>query len=202
MLNAKTPTERDARKELLVRAAIAQGIATAEDLADYYRQRPAVAKPLIAELVDDGVLRTVTVNGWKEKAYVHRNTAPPKRVRATALLSPFDSLVWCRPRNERLFDFHYRIEIYTPKPKRRFGYYVLPVLCDEKLVGRLDMKADRANNTLHVEAAYLERGVAAARVVAPVSREVRSMAKWLGLGRTLVGSRGDFARPLRIALHE
>ena len=202
VLNAKTPTERDARKELLVRAAIAQGIATAEDLADYYRQRPAVAKPLIAELVDDGVLRTVTVNGWKEKAYVHRNTAPPKRVRATALLSPFDSLVWCRPRNERLFDFHYRIEIYTPKPKRRFGYYVLPVLCDEKLVGRLDMKADRANNTLHVEAAYLERGVAAARVVAPVSREVRSMAKWLGLGRTLVGSRGDFARPLRIALHE
>ncbi|MEY4401939.1 MAG: hypothetical protein RL072_1804 [Actinomycetota bacterium] len=202
VLNTKTPTERDARKELLIRAAIAQGIATADDLADYYRQRPAVAKPLIAELVDDGVLRAVAVDGWKQKAYVHRNTAPPKRVRATALLSPFDSLVWCRPRNERLFDFHYRIEIYTPKPKRRFGYYVLPVLCDEKLVGRLDMKADRANNVLHVEAAYLERGVAAASVVARVSREVRSMATWLGLGRTLVGSRGDFARPLRIALHK
>ncbi|MGA1321682.1 MAG: winged helix-turn-helix domain-containing protein, partial [Ilumatobacteraceae bacterium] len=125
-----TPTEHEARSELLARAAIAQGIATADDLADYYRQRLSAAKPYIAELVEDGVLREVSVEGWRDKAYVHRATnmtaLVAKPVRATALLSPFDSLVWHRPRNERLFGFHYRIEIYTPKPKRRFGYYVLP----------------------------------------------------------------------------
>ncbi|MFZ9731126.1 MAG: winged helix-turn-helix domain-containing protein, partial [Ilumatobacteraceae bacterium] len=131
VLNAPTPSEHDARKRLLVRSAVALGVATAGDLADYYRQRPAIAKPLIAELTEEGVIREVVVDGWKEKAYVHRDATIPKQIRATALLSPFDSLVWCRPRNERLFDFHYRIEIYTPKPKRRFGYYVLPVLCGE-----------------------------------------------------------------------
>ena len=199
-----TPTEHEARSELLARAAIAQGIATADDLADYYRQRLSAAKPHIAELVEDGVLREVSVEGWRDKAYVHRATnmtaLVAKPVRATALLSPFDSLVWHRPRNERLFGFHYRIEIYTPKPKRRFGYYVLPVLCGEALVGRLDMKADRATSTLRVEGAYLEHGVSASKVVAPVAREVRSMAKWLALERVVVGRRGDFARPLRIAL--
>ena len=202
ILNAPTPSENDARKRLLVRSAVALGVATADDLADYYRQRPAAAKPLIAELVEEGVIREVAVNGWKEKAYVYRNTTTPKRIRATALLSPFDSLVWCRPRNERLFNFHYRIEIYTPKPKRRFGYYVLPVLCGESLVGRLDMKADRTESTLLVEAAYLESGVAARPVTAPVARELQSMAAWLGLEHVKVGSRGDFARPLRIALHK
>ncbi|MEY3977262.1 MAG: hypothetical protein RLZZ284_118 [Actinomycetota bacterium] len=202
VVKSQTPTEHEARRQLLVRAAVAQGVATADDLADYYRQRLSVVKPLIAELVEDGVLREVTVEGWREKAFVHRNTAPPKRVSATALLSPFDSLVWCRPRNERLFDFHYRIEIYTPKPKRRFGYYVLPILCGEALVGRLDMKADRATSTLRVEGAYLEDGVSASKVVVPVARELRSMAKWLSLERTFVGKRGDFSRPLRLALHK
>ena len=202
VLNAPTPSEHDARKRLLVRSAVALGVATANDLADYYRQRPAIAKPLIAELTEEGVIHEVVVDGWKEKAYVHRDATIPKRIRATALLSPFDSLVWCRPRNERLFDFHYRIEIYTPKPKRRFGYYVLPVLCGESLVGRLDMKADRASSALLVEAAYLERGVSARSVSAPVARELQSMAAWLGLEQVKVGSRGDFARPLRIALHK
>jgi uncharacterized protein YcaQ len=197
-----TPTEEAARRRLLLRAAVAQGVATADDLADYYRQRLAVVKPLIADLVEDGVLREVAVQGWRDKAYVHRATTMPKPVRATALLSPFDSLVWHRPRNERLFGFHYRIEIYTPKPKRRFGYYVLPILCGEALVGRLDMKADRAANTLRIEGAYLEHGVRASTVVAPVAREVQAMARWLGLGDAVVGTRGDFARPLRIALHE
>jgi uncharacterized protein YcaQ len=150
--------------------------------------------------VEDGVLYEVAVEGWREKAFIHRNAKLLKRRSATALLSPFDSLVWCRPRNERLFDFHYRIEIYTPKPKRRFGYYVLPILSGEALVGRLDMKADRENGTLRIEGAYLEHGVKAVNVVAPVAREVGTMAKWLGLEHTFVGVRGDFSRPLRIAL--
>jgi len=200
ILAAPTPTERDARRQLLVRAAVAQGIATADDLADYYRQRLSAVKPLLAELVEDGVLNEVAVEGWREKAFIHCHAKLPKRIRATALLSPFDSLVWCRSRNERLFGFHYRIEIYTPKPKRRFGYYVLPILSDEKLVGRLDMKADRTNGTLRIEGAYLEHGVAAATVAAPVAREVGLMAKWLGLEHKYVGVRGNFSRALRIAL--
>jgi hypothetical protein len=142
----------------------------------------------------------VHVDTWEKTAYVPRGVVLPKSVRDCALLSPFDSLVWNRDRNERLFGFHYRIEIYTPKPKRRFGYYVLPVLCGEALVGRLDMKADRATSTLRVEAAYLEDGVSASKVVAPVARELQSMAKWLALDRVVVGRRGGFARPLRIAL--
>ena len=200
ILNSPTPTEREARRQLLVRAAVAQGIATADDLADYYRQRLSTVRPLITELVEDGVLYEVAVEGWREKAFIHRNAKLLKRRSVTALLSPFDSLVWCRPRNERLFDFHYRIEIYTPKPKRRFGYYVLPILSGEALVGRLDMKADRENGTLRIDGAYLEHGVKAANVVAPVAREVGMMAKWLGLEHTFVGVRGDFSRPLRIAL--
>jgi uncharacterized protein YcaQ len=112
------------------------------------------------------------------------------------LLSPFDSLVWNRERNERLFNFHYRIEIYTPKPKRKFGYYVLPVLCGDTLVGRLDMKADRAAGTLRVEAAYVEPGVAANKVAGRIGDEVRSMAMWLSLERVAVGRRGNLATAL------
>ena len=181
VLNAPTPTEHDARKELLVRSARAQGVATMRDLADYYRQKPVVVKPLVSELVEQGVLREVTVDGWQDKAYVHRNAKLPKRLFATALLSPFDSLVWCRPRNERLFNFHYRIEIYTPKEKRKFGYYVLPFMMNGELVGRVDLKADRANSKLLVQSVHTERGVKRAAINDALTAELRLMAGWLGL---------------------
>ena len=183
VLNAPTPTEHDARKQLLVRSAIAQGVATASDLADYYRQKLATVKPLIAELVEEGELRAVSVDGWQEKAYVHRNAKLPKRLFATALLSPFDSLVWCRPRNERLFDFHYRIEIYTPKEKRKFGYYVLPFMMNGEMVGRVDLKADRANSKLLVHSVHTERGVTRATINGALKAELQLMASWLGLRR-------------------
>ena len=181
VLNAPTPTEHDARKELLVRSARAQGVATMRDLADYYRQKPVVVKPLVSELVEQGVLREVTVDGWQDKAYVHRNAKLPKRLFATALLSPFDSLVWCRPRNERLFNFHYRIEIYTPKEKRKFGYYVLPFMMNGELVGRVDLKADRANSKLLVQSVHTERGVKRSAINDALTAELRLMAVWLGL---------------------
>ena len=202
VLDAPTPTEHEARSELLRRAARHLGVATFTDLADYHRQKPREARAALDSLVESGELREVHVDTWESTAYVPRGVVLPKAVRDCALLSPFDSLVWNRDRNERLFGFHYRIEIYTPKPKRRFGYYVLPILCGEALVGRLDMKADRAANTLRVEGAYLEHGVSASKVVAPVARELRSMATWLALERVVVGTRGNFARPLRIALHK
>jgi len=179
VLNAPTPSEHDARKQLLVRSAIAQGVATASDLADYYRQKPATVKLLIAELVEEGELRVVVVDGWKEKAFVHRNAKLPKQLHATALLSPFDSLVWCRPRNERLFNFHYRIEIYTPKEKRKFGYYVLPFMMNGEMVGRVDLKADRANSKLLVHSVHTEKGIKRSTINDALNNELRTMASWL-----------------------
>jgi uncharacterized protein YcaQ len=181
VLNAPTPSEHDARKQLLVRSAIAQGVATASDLADYYRQKPATVMPLIAELVEEGELRTIAVDGWTEKAFIHRVAKLPKQLHATALLSPFDSLVWCRPRNERLFDFHYRIEIYTPKEKRKFGYYVLPFMMNGEMVCRVDLKADRANSKLLVHSVHTEKGVKRSTINDALNNELRTMASWLGL---------------------
>ena len=181
VLDAPTPTEHDARKQLLIRSAIAQGVATVGDLADYYRQKPAAVKPLIAELIEEGELRTVAVDGWAEKAFVHRSAKLPKQLHATALLSPFDSLVWCRPRNERLFDFHYRIEIYTPKEKRKFGYYVLPFMMNGQMVGRVDLKADRANSKLQVHSVHTEKGIKRATINDALNNELRAMANWLDL---------------------
>jgi uncharacterized protein YcaQ len=179
VLNAPTPSEHDARKQLLVRSAIAQGVATASDLADYYRQKPTTVKPLITELVEEGELRTVAVDGWTEKAFIHRAAKLPKQLHATALLSPFDSLVWCRPRNERLFDFHYRIEIYTPKEKRKFGYYVLPFMMNGEMVGRVDLKADRANSKLLVHSVHTEKGVKRSTINDALNNELCTMASWL-----------------------
>jgi uncharacterized protein YcaQ len=187
VFEAVTPSERDARKQLLVRSAIAQGVATASDLADYYRQKLATVKPLIAELVEDGELRTVAVGGWTENAFVHRNAKLPKQLHATALLSPFDSLVWCRPRNERLFNFHYRIEIYTPKEKRKFGYYVLPFMMDGEMVGRVDLKADRASGVLQAHSVHMEKGVKRSSINDVLNTELRAMASWLQLDRVQIG---------------
>ncbi len=181
VLDAPTPSEDNARKQLLVRSAIAQGVATVSDLADYYRQKPAAVRPLIAELVEEGELRAVAVDGWTEKAFVHRNAKLSKQLHATALLSPFDSLVWCRPRNERLFNFHYRIEIYTPKEKRKFGYYVLPFMMNGELVGRVDLKGDRGNSTLLVNSVHVEKGVKRSAISDALNTELHTMANWLGL---------------------
>ena len=187
IIDAATPSEHEARKQLLVRSAVAQGVATASDLADYYRQKLATVKPLIAELVEEGELREVAVDGWTEKAFVYRNAKLPKQLHATALLSPFDSLVWCRPRNERLFDFHYRIEIYTPKEKRKFGYYVLPFMMNGEMVGRVDLKADRAKGILQAHSVHTEKGVKRSVINEALNAELAAMATWLGLEQVQIG---------------
>ena len=189
IFDAPTPSEHDARKQLLIRSTIAQGVATASDLADYYRQKLATVKPLIDELLEEGELRAVEVEGWMEKAFVHRKAKLPKELHATALLSPFDSLVWCRPRNERLFNFHYRIEIYTPKEKRKFGYYVLPFMLNGEMVGRVDMKADRASGVLLAQSVHTEKGVKRSSINEALTAELEAMATWLGLDRVQIGRR-------------
>jgi uncharacterized protein YcaQ len=188
--------EHEARKELLALAARYHGIGTLKDLADYHRLKPSACAVAIAELVDDGRLRPVTVEGWKDQAYLHPDATVPRRVNARALLSPFDPVVWNRERALRLFGFHYRIEIYTPAHKRQYGYYVLPFLLGDEIVGRVDLKADRANGALLVQAAWVEPGIPELDVAAELMAELHLMAGWLGLNRVEVSGKGDLAQPL------
>jgi len=157
-------------------------------------------KPAIADLLAAGELERVEVEGWTAPAYLRTGQIVPRRDRGTALLCPFDPLIFFRPRVERLFDFHYRIEIYTPAPKRQFGYYVWPFLLDGDLVGRVDLKADRAAGALQVVGAFTEDGRDRSQVAAALAGELRSMAGWLGLDDVSVGDRGDLVPALRAAV--
>lgn len=193
----ETSVPRDeAIAELVRRAAVAYGVSTAADLADYWRirDRPAVLAA-VHDLVDAGELLPVEVEGWSvagrpAKAWLHRDAARPRRVDATAILTPFDPVVWFRDRAERLFDFDYRIEIYTPAAQRRFGYYSLPVIVGDDIVGRADLKADRASSALRVQSAWWERG-APPDAAERVARELRAAAQWQGLERVTVSRWGD-----------
>ncbi|MGB0112963.1 MAG: crosslink repair DNA glycosylase YcaQ family protein, partial [Ilumatobacteraceae bacterium] len=183
----------EAHKELLVLAAKYLGVGTLKDLVDYHRLSLTRCKPLAAELVEDGRLVAADVEGWTQPAYLHPDARRPRRIAARALLSPFDPVVWNRDRALRMFDFHYRIEIYTPADKRRYGYYVLPLLLGDDLVGRVDLKADRANGSLLVQAAWAEPGVDRDHVADELMAELRLMATWLELDRIEIVGRGDLA---------
>ena len=197
VLAAPTPSEADAQRELLAMSAASLGVATVSDLADYYRIGAVKAKPLIADLVEAGSLVPVRVEGWSQPAYLDATARQPRRVEARAVLSPFDSLVWERARTERLFGFRYRIEIYTPAPKRVYGYYVCPFLLDEAIVARVDIKTDRAGRTLRVPAVYSEPGADPIEAAEALAVELGTIADWLGLDTVSVGARGDLAGLLK-----
>jgi uncharacterized protein len=193
------PPAHEAKKELLVRAAKHHGVGTASDLTDYHRL--SRTRTLLAELVEEGRLVPATVEGWSQPAFLHPDAKVPRRVSARALLSPFDPVVWNRSRIERLFGFHYRIEIYVPAAKRQYGYYVLPFLLGDELVARVDLKADRRSATLLVQGAFGEVGIDERYVAAELAAELASMAQWLGLGGGIsVAARGDLSPALARAV--
>ena len=200
ILEMPTPSEAEAQRALLLFAARRLGVATEPDLGDYFRLPRADSKARLAELVEAGALVPTAVEGWDAPAYAPPDLYVPRRIRARALLTPFDSMVWARERTERLFDFRYRIEIYVPAPKRVYGYYVLPFLLGDRLAARVDLKSDRQAGVLRVVGAFAEPGVEEGLVARELADELRLVSEWQGLGGVEVGRKGDLAPALRKAV--
>ena len=210
---AKAIEERDAKKELLVRATRAMGVGTAKDIAQYFhvdgwwdrstpsgRRRPSSLQPLFDELVEDQRLEVARVEGWKQPAYVIPNAKIPRAIDTSAIVSPFDPLMWERKWTKAVFGFDYQIEIYVPAPKRVYGYYVLPFLMGDRFAARVDLKADRKSSTLIVHSAYLEDECDNGDVAAALAGELRSMAEWLSLEKFAVARNGTLATALKRVL--
>lgn len=199
--NAAVPTREHSQRELMMIGARAMGVATARDLRDYFRLPAKEAATRLTELVEEGKLVPVSVEGWKQQGYLHHEAKVPRATKVAdvaALLSPFDSLIWERQRTERLFDFHFRLEIYTPMHKRLHGYYVLPLLLGDRIVGRVDLKSERQSGQLQVKGGSVEAGVVPTRVVEPLAKQLSELAAWLGLENYSVTSRkGELMRALR-----
>lgn len=200
VLAKPTPSEPDTFRHLLDLSGRALGVGTEFDLRDYFRLPVAETKIALAELVENGTLLPIQVQDWKQQAFIHRDAKLPRKAGGTALVSPFDPLVWERARAERLFNFHYRIEIYTPAARRKFGYYVLPFLMGDRFAARVCLKADRQAGVLHANAIHIEPHADAQQTAEALSNELFLMAGWLGLNGVKAGAKGNLARHLKAAL--
>src|SRR5476649_1827069 len=200
VLQQPLPTEAEALRALLLHAANALGVATEKDLRDYFRLNPADSRRRVAELVEAGELLTCEVEGWRHPAYCLPEPKVPRKVEASALLSPFDSLIWERSRTERLFDFRYRLEIYTPQDKRVYGYYVLPFLHNERIATRVDLRAERALGRLAVRAVHEEEEGLDEEGMQALALNLRQMADWLGLEQVQLNCQRPSAARLRVAM--
>ncbi|WP_350334912.1 winged helix-turn-helix domain-containing protein [Coralliovum pocilloporae] len=201
ILNTPTPDEPEAHRALMTIAARCHGVGTEKDLRDYFRLDAVDGKRACQELVEEGTLVPVHVEGWSHHAYLYKDARVPARARCRALLAPFDSLIWERSRTERLFNFFYRLEIYTPEPKRQYGYYVLPFLLNDSLVARTDLKANRQDSILEVRATHSEKGIDQSVVVPALAEELSLMASWLGLDAIRIHEKGDLSTALSKEIH-
>ena len=192
------PLESDSIDELILTAARCNGISTVSDIADYFRMKPILVREALPFLLEQNKLLPVSVEGWDEKAYLHPSVPKPAKIESRALLSPFDSLVWCRPRLERLFHFKYRLEIYVPKEERKYGYYVLPFLLNENLVARVDIKTVRTEGKLLVKGIYLENGTDPEMVISELSKELIELSDFLDLPEVSITGRSKSAMLLRL----
>lgn len=192
------PLESDSIDELILTAARCNGISTVSDIADYFRMKPILVREALPFLLEQNKLLPVSVEGWDEKAYLHPSVPKPAKIESRALLSPFDSLVWCRPRLERLFHFKYRLEIYVPKEERKYGYYVLPFLLNENLVARVDIKTVRTEGKLLVKGIYLENGTDPEMVISELSKELIELSHFLDLPEVSIAGRSKSAMLLRL----
>ena len=195
------PLESDSIDELILTAARCNGISTVSDIADYFRMKPILVREALPFLLEQNKLLPVSVEGWNEKAYLHPSVPKPAKIESRALLSPFDSLVWCRPRLERLFHFKYRLEIYVPKEERKYGYYVLPFLLNENLVARVDIKTVRTEGKLLVKGIYLENGTDPEMVISELSKELIELSDFLDLPEVSIAGRSKSAMLLRLFLN-
>ena len=195
------PLESDSIDELILTAARCNGISTVSDIADYFRMKPILVREALPFLLEQNKLLPVSVEGWDEKAYLHPSVSKPAKIESRALLSPFDSLVWCRPRLERLFHFKYRLEIYVPKEERKYGYYVLPFLLNENLVARVDIKTVRTEGKLLVKGIYLENGTDPEMVISELSKELIELSDFLDLPEVSIAGRSKSAMLLRLFLN-
>lgn len=200
VLNHPSVSEADAQRELLLHAARALGVGTEKDLRDYFRQDPLPSRTALAELVEAGQLQRAQVKGWKHPAFCLPGSAAPGKVSASALLSPFDSLIWERARTERLFDFRYRLEIYTPQHKRVYGYYVLPFLHHERIAARVDLRAERAAGRLAVHAVHEEQQGLDDEGIHALACNLRQLAGWLGLAEIRINCQRASASRVMSAL--
>jgi uncharacterized protein YcaQ len=200
VLRQPQPDEAQAQRALLLHAAQALGVATEKDLRDYFRLDPADTRVRLAELEEAGELLRCQVQGWKQPAWCQPTVKIPRKVTASALLSPFDSLVWERSRTERLFDFRYRLEIYTPVHKRVYGYYVLPFLHNERIAARVDLRAERALGRLAVHAVHEEEPGLDEEGMQALAMNLRRMADWLGLERVQLNCEREGGIRLAVAL--
>lgn len=199
IINHPQLAEADAQRGLLLHAVKALGLGTEKDVRDYFRQDPAPARMGLAELLEQGAIQRVQVQGWKQPAYALPEFKVPRKVTASALLSPFDSLIWERARTERLFDFRYRLEIYTPAHKRVYGYYVLPFLHHERIAARIDLRAERAAGRLAVHAVHEEQPGLDEQGMHALAANVRQLADWLGLPQVLINCQRASGARLRAA---
>ena len=195
------PLESDSIDELILTAARCNGISTVSDIADYFRMKPILVREALPFLLEQNKLLPVSVEGWDEKAYLHPSVPKLAKIESRALLSPFDSLVWCRPRLERLFHFKYRLEIYVPKEERKYGYYVLPFLLNENLVARVDIKTVRTEGKLLVKGIYLENGTDPEMVISELSKELIELSDFLDLPEVSIAGRSKSAMLLRLFLN-